>query len=559
MPLIYNYYYISHSSIPVTDAIFFSEPLSSSAVEMPFLTLTLNNMAPTSINHLPIELHTSIFKFLFTLSREPSPLDQSEMEFGSESEDLTEEDIRSLSCFPFNVAAVSKLWRDILALIPEYWTRVVFDVAKDPTPLLDAFSWSENLENIEVLVFDSNDPQIVDKKRESSRVAAITQALQPHIYRCKSIKFDVSYSTSLPPPTVFFLREAPYLEDLTLNCCIDDLDLQSDARATNVNWHRHRFATSFPKLNNLSLTGFWFMYLALQAFNPQWLNQLKVDVDLSLTIARFKFPQYGHFTLLNFISYVSGMRYAKSLYFCNLSLSYTFGDQERVYGLDLSGDIYFQSVSKDFLHHLHAMATICAEETLSFEACEIPKMPQPHFGECLTLKNIINEDSLRHILEVWSGGNLTIDSCPSFNDTILSWLASDEYPPISGYHDASPSMATNASDAHNHTQHPREPVKEFPAGCLTSLTIEKCDNFSAHAVRELIRLRDEAYLAEVATDRYCQLVIESLHVTVSKGGPMLTDEDRRWFEQDGESTIVYWMVQDDQGTREVFRSFDDAR
>lgn len=78
-------------------------------------------------------------------------------------------------------------------------------------------------------------------------------------------------------------------------------------------------------------------------------------------------------------------------------------------------------------------------------------------------------------------------------------------------------------------------------------------------MRELIRLRDEAYLAEVATDRYCQLVIESLHVTVSKGGPMLTDEDRRWFEQDGESTIVYWMVQDDQGTREVFRSFDDAR
>lgn len=173
-----------------------------------FLTSTLS-MPPTSINDLAIELQTSILKHLLFLSRIPRPLTFAEkldlnVESGADTSlslppvefEWTEKDVRSSSLFPFNVASASKLWCDILALIPECWTRVLFDVAKDPTPSLDVFLWSDNLENIEVFVFNSDDTRVVDKMRESIYVSTIAKALYPHIRRCKSIIFDVTCSKS---------------------------------------------------------------------------------------------------------------------------------------------------------------------------------------------------------------------------------------------------------------------------------------------------------------------------------------------------------------------------
>lgn len=523
---------------------------------------------PPSINHLPTEIITSIFKSLIALSHKPPPLnpvDSPPLLYQMKLERM-EKYIYSPSLFPFNVAAVSKLWHDILALFPECWTLVVFNVAKDPAPLLDAFLWSENLENVEVVVFNSDDPRVVDKTRESSRVAAITHALRPHIQRCKSITFNVSYSTSLPPPTVFFLRKAPILEDLTLDCCIDDLDLKSDARATKINKNRYRLATSFPKLRQLSLTGFWFMYLAMHTrrharVHPfEWLDppilSRKFDFMISLTISHFKFLKYGHYTLPKFISYVSRVARFSSYYFRDFSLSYQFADQKPNLAYQFGGPhVHFQSVSKDFLTHLHTITDISAGN-LSFEACEIPKFYQRYSASRLTLKNIIDNDegrSLRHILEVWTGTELTIHSCPSFNDTILSWLAFEtEYLLRTQFHEYLVSVADSG-----------DLIKAFPAFRIRSLVINNCDNFSTHAIKELVRLRNEAHFTEIETrvivDGFCsdsedeRSPLEDLQVTVSRGGPVLTDEDERWFEQDKALATVCWMVQEDQSTREIFR------
>ena len=191
-----------------------------------FLPFTIapspTNMRTVSLMHLPIELHTSILIFLLSLSRQSASSDSRAMAF---SLDFTppldddpviwewiERDPRSESLFPFNAASVCKLWHDILAGMPECWTRVVFDVVSDPGPFLDAFSWSRNLEKIEVAIFNSSDyAEDVDEAVENKRILAITRALQPHVHRCRSISFDIIYSSSLPPPNIFFLRGAPNL------------------------------------------------------------------------------------------------------------------------------------------------------------------------------------------------------------------------------------------------------------------------------------------------------------------------------------------------------------
>ena len=103
-------------------------------------------MQAVSLMHLPFELHTSILKFLLSLSRQPvenlwySPLGFTPIDSDPVSWVWIECDLRTESLFPFNAASVWKLWHNILVGIPECWTRVVFDVASDPVPFLDAFS-----------------------------------------------------------------------------------------------------------------------------------------------------------------------------------------------------------------------------------------------------------------------------------------------------------------------------------------------------------------------------------------------------------------------------------
>ncbi|KAF8962850.1 hypothetical protein BDZ97DRAFT_1075269 [Flammula alnicola] len=132
-------------------------------------TVNINNTCKTgvntnmqnqsaSINHLPVELHTSILKFFFSISHLMRFLSiqeywrlgrwvyfDQEAPASSKRRPDIERELRSILLFPFNVASVSRLWHDILVRIPEYWTQVVFDVANDPTPFLNAFSWSKIL------------------------------------------------------------------------------------------------------------------------------------------------------------------------------------------------------------------------------------------------------------------------------------------------------------------------------------------------------------------------------------------------------------------------------
>ena len=288
-----------------------------------------------SLMHLPVELHTSILKFLLSLSRHhiedifystlfnlgfgftPPDSDRSD----PESWVWIEHDLRSESLFPFNAASVCKLWHNILAGIPECWTRVVFDVASDPGPFLNAFSWSRNLEKIEVAIFNSS--EYPDEALENKRISAIAHALQLHVHRCGSISIDTIYSSSLPPPNIFFLRDAPNLHELLLEYSIDNFDASTHPSLPTLEEEQPTFATSFPMLHTLLFPAFWLVDMALFAPDSEWLNQL-YSSKMDITIAKFEFPKNGQYSLTNLLSCLCQLKEPSSISLRELTLSYEY-------------------------------------------------------------------------------------------------------------------------------------------------------------------------------------------------------------------------------------------
>ncbi|KDR69184.1 hypothetical protein GALMADRAFT_256029 [Galerina marginata CBS 339.88] len=520
-----------------------------------------------SLSTLPVELHTSILKYLLSLSRQPAPPSAEtrslyiSMGFTPPPDPIPPilewiaDDGSPISSFPFNAASVCKLWRDILGQIPECWTRVTFDLAMDPTPFLDTFSWSSDQDKIEVTVFNSAvRPDEVDKEHETRYALIVAHALQPHIHRCKSITFTTVFSSSLPSPTIFFVQNAPHIEALNLHCHIDDIDIPDLLHVYPASEDELlQLATSFPELRKLSMPGFWFMNTMLRCRNTRWPNQVQFGRFPTVDIFQFKFPVNGVYSLQNFVSYISQM--CGLFHFRDLSLAYECDNprpmdprQYRIYG-----DFHFQSVSKGFLTHLYSIADISADEFVTFERCEIPNIKQHQNGDYLTLVDIIDNDgghSLRNILGAWSGSELTIRSCPSFNDSTISWLGSEvQYAP----YDADVDETKDPSDAvlHYHLRFldSSQPFTTFPAERMTLISIQDCSNFTPRILRDVIQHRTTVVDAEVATGQQ-KLSVEALFVTGR--GPILTPDDRIWFEECAAKLLVTWTTRNDEGISEVF-------
>ncbi|KDR82973.1 hypothetical protein GALMADRAFT_238683 [Galerina marginata CBS 339.88] len=444
------------------------------------------NMESSRLINLPIELHTSILKFVLAITGRSIdsnfPIQEcweigrslyyhSDLPAYDRRMPWMEKKLHENLIFPFNVADVCQLWRDILVGIPEYWHRVVFDVAKDPTRFLDAFSWSKNREGIEIFIFNSTSiVQDVDRALESARVFAITEALKPHIQRCKFIIYHLTYSSSLPPPNIFLSQEMPLLEDLTLDSRVDDIGLV-DAPSYTMELYN-----SFPMLKTLWLTGFWFFFLA-RLSDPVWLMEFRGAESMLLQLTRFTFPKHGSYCLPQFMSYLEMMEDAFTyIYLSDLSLEYPhdYSDESDPRPEDvffLSSDMHFNHVSKDFIAQLIAITDLEVTESLSFTNCEVPYFKRNPGGDLLTLEGIIDDDnsnSLRNIVKIWGGHEITFRSCPSLNDKFLLWLASETKLPADG----------------RVLQHPC-----FPAHLLTFLTISNCPSFSQKSLQQLVEVR----------------------------------------------------------------------
>ncbi|KAF8958601.1 hypothetical protein BDZ97DRAFT_1923496 [Flammula alnicola] len=438
--------------------------------------------------------------------------------------------------------------------------RLVFDVAADPTPLLDAFSWSQKWHPdvwIDVLVFTSSSGhQEINKMTERRRVLAVARALQPHVHRCKFIVFDITFSSSLPDPTGFFLRDTERLEELTLQCRIDDIDPEKDFCTTTgplcYAWH-------LPKLNKISMTAFWFMYLMRHGSTAKWLENLTSTLtstnfgEISLHISCFKFPNTGHYTLPTFARYLSHMNSKTTIYFQDISLGYSYkdlGPAIKTCCRILAEDFHFTSVSEDFIAHFYDIALVSPTRA-TFTHCAIPKISQVQGMRTLRLNGIIENDdaamsdgtSLRNILGVWEHGKcgteIFVRSCPSFNDSLLAWLSSKsgkaEIHPNPAFCFPSPFFEQESGWIN---AEPHRLFNTYPADVLDTLHIHDCPNFTVPALRAFIQATNAAprcLTASECPNRRARL-IDNLKVTGRC--PVLMEDDKDWFKRKGGANVT---------------------
>ncbi|PPQ98591.1 hypothetical protein CVT26_013775 [Gymnopilus dilepis] len=445
-------------------------------------------MSCQSISEISIELQTIILKYLCAAYR-PVERKQDQQAPESffrrkthESDSRLPEDVCSTSLFPYNVALVCRLWRDILIKIPEVWTRLVFDVAQSPALFIDSFLWSKDLTNLEVVVFNStSSASIPSKVQERKHVLAIQQAFLPHIARCKSIAYNLLFSSSLPALDEFLRKPMPYLKELRLDCQQDDLDPM--VMLWNVG-KRPTLSLSLPKLEMLSLTGISFMDTIRHA-GAQWTTQVQVGNTATFRISNFKFAEEGHYSFDTFLDYISqvSVKYPV-LHLHNLSLAFPHRESiSHFREYRFGSGLHFHSVSMDFLSRFDLLCiNEVALEALTFENCQVPIIYNFSVLGDLVLDSICDSDNGASIRNAINCGGIKVwaSNCPSFDESTLRWLSTPDLT------DA-PSYIVEEEYTPN--------SKYCPAPALKHLWIENCGPISPSAVDNFLHMRPDCHIS----------------------------------------------------------------
>ncbi|KAH7919182.1 hypothetical protein BV22DRAFT_1075579 [Leucogyrophana mollusca] len=168
------------------------------------------------IESIPFELFLEIFRLVYMQHRRK--------QLRCNQTEWIPVDPTRTSIFPYPVASVCSWWRDILSTVPEYWTRIIILIDK-PSPISasSCFEWSNNLPlDLVVTPQGSYGMSPQETVREKAQVASAMNLLRPHIPRCKTIRFNVARSSSLPSLLENFHGVAPILHELELQCQYDD-------------------------------------------------------------------------------------------------------------------------------------------------------------------------------------------------------------------------------------------------------------------------------------------------------------------------------------------------
>jgi len=144
------------------------------------------------------------------------------------------------------------------------------------------------------------------------------------------------------------------------------------------------------------------------------------------------------------------------------------------------GSIVAKNLSEEFLHALFRDCNLHVETGI-FNGWAFPRKIYDVGFYYLTFKNIPRYEKLEWVLELWSGDELGIGSCPCFDDTVIDYLSK-----VTG------------------------PNSVCPSPGLRSLSIHNCDNLTFALIKRLIEMRKE--LGCTSADDYPD-VLDSLSVS----------------------------------------------
>ncbi|CAA7266122.1 unnamed protein product [Cyclocybe aegerita] len=311
--------------------------------------------------------------------------------------------------------------------------------------MLDSFLWSRDLP-LEVFVFnrtsvsdqtrESSDSQLQAANLEYARVQAITTALIPHVSRCKLLRFELVYPTSVPPAALFLQHHPTRLQELVLLPGGGKIPSLPFVVKVDCPWTISEFFTplpSFRQLKCLVLDAFTFMSLG-RAFKGS-LKELK-GWALRLEVSTYTFqparmdPSSIRFTIEEFVDYLRTLRpeflTLRDLLIANPKITHAeYLPTHAKHYSPIYVPLLFENVSKKIISKCLPVCDL-QTDSITFRSCDIPPMDE-FYALYLKLDHIPEWTDLEGVLELWEGRELTIKSSACFNDSLLAWLSDNRH------------------------------------------------------------------------------------------------------------------------------------
>ncbi|KAH7927538.1 hypothetical protein BV22DRAFT_273044 [Leucogyrophana mollusca] len=374
-------------------------------------SLPVRGTPPTTPCSLPPELLLKIFKFVYLLCRtRPADLDMTDSSEVSNARWIHADPL-SPSFFPHSIASVCSFWRDVTDLEPTFWTRFVIVIGKSTTSDLQSYLQRTGDYPLDVCIISAperNRPP----PHERSQVEAFMQILAPHICRCRTIRICVTLLSSLPSLHRHFRGTAPHLRLLKLQCqTTDNEKLPTEHKGSGWDF-------SSPLLVKVHLDGINFREGCVDDY--RWFRTMKDSLH-KLTIAcglpskdMNEHGPRGRISI-NDLATIGGL-------LPNLATlvlkDVEFSDTNTLQALPIScrtENLVLEGLAEESMR----MATAARWfESLVIKRCDLS---QRLYGDRLALYDVTSD--LHQSLASWEGWELSIDSCPLFDDQVLLDLA----------------------------------------------------------------------------------------------------------------------------------------
>ena len=356
-------------------------------------------------NNLPAELLFIIFNLALD--------DEDDDTFKSLDLEWDRFDARSPTLFPFAVAAVCSLWRDIVSLIPDYWRLIVIFIDSPippPSAIASQFLWSHDL-LLDVIVTRRVFDHPCDDQHERTRVMSIMKTyIYPNMHRIRKLRIDVRLSSSLPS----FPHD---IRGVTTNLVYLELSCREDDGGCTVPTNDREWVAStqhqYPALSTLFIDGRNYFNACKKP--AEWADMVANVNDL--VISRYR-PRTGEsFSLRDFILPLQLMSRLGCLDITDLALCASASRVDSMsrpwlHRLELSDLADFQSIAELF-------DSLYAALEITIFHCALGDHAYFAGNMYLKLKGIDANQDLASFLCAWDGFLLEIVNCPGFTDHVL--------------------------------------------------------------------------------------------------------------------------------------------
>ncbi|KAG6914086.1 hypothetical protein DXG01_002496 [Tephrocybe rancida] len=369
--------------------------------------------------YLPFEVLAHIFKLVYT-----------DLAEDNESADLFHKlgvlvkgsaDVFSDSPpFPYSLAAVSSHWGQAMSDFPEFWTRlVIFVDSFDPSYTRKTLEWSKG-RHIRLTV-TTGGHATRSPETEKRILEGIMGVIHPHIARCEILRFNITYTSSLPRVFTDLAEIYPFLSEISLKAStsngIGGL-VEGTIGTTTTGMLR------FPLLCKLEVDGWNFVELFKH--DRSWFQGFRKSSqeENRLSISHYRpHEESNRFDIVSTLPYIG---YFTRLEFDDVDFDFDFA---LLNNKPQIGTLKLSRLSPQLARTI-VSSTVTDDLHLKGGTLQVFGGQSIHYTRHLHLTNIDYPETshdLQQLLITWDHGrSLEVDNCPGFDDDVLAVLASPQ-------------------------------------------------------------------------------------------------------------------------------------